>query len=154
MQVNKHRVEPPSTSVECYWKKPTLSRVGTTLKYITVQQMSKKEVPHRPSTSALNTDFILEAKNRKLQHCELIKYDFKHSNVMRYSLHCFIMDQPPKIQAEVDIMKTTFNRAAISVIEEATRMQYKSSLWYEMRYGRITVNGVFFHLQFNITITI
>ncbi|CAH2016479.1 unnamed protein product [Acanthoscelides obtectus] len=51
------------------------------------------------------------------------------------------MDQPPKIQADVDnlvdIMKTTFNRAAISAIEEATRMQYKSSLWYEMRYGRI-----------------
>ncbi|CAH1992205.1 unnamed protein product [Acanthoscelides obtectus] len=146
MQVNKHRVEPPSTSVECYWKKPTLSRVGTTLKYITVQQMSKKEVPHRPSASALYTDFVLEAKKRKLQHCELIKYqdDFKHSNVMRYSLHCFIMDQPPKIQADVDnlvdIMKTTFNRAAISAIEEATRMQYKSSLWYEMRYGRITAS--------------
>ncbi|CAH2013466.1 unnamed protein product [Acanthoscelides obtectus] len=80
MQVNKHRVEPPSTSVEYYWKKPTFSRVGTTLKYITVQQMSKKEVPHRPSTSALYTDFVLEAKKRKLQHCELIKYqdDFKH----------------------------------------------------------------------------
>ncbi|CAH2001287.1 unnamed protein product [Acanthoscelides obtectus] len=146
MQVNKHRVEPPTTSVECHWKKPTLSRVGTTLKYITVQQMSKKEVPHRPSTSALYTDFVLEAKERKLQHCELIKYqdDFKHSNVMRYSLHCFIMDQPPKIQADVDnlvdIMKTTFNRAAISAIEEATRMQYKTSLWYEMRYGRITAS--------------
>ncbi|CAH1986932.1 unnamed protein product [Acanthoscelides obtectus] len=42
MQVNKHRVEPPSTSVECYWKKPTLSRVRTTLKYIPVQQISKK----------------------------------------------------------------------------------------------------------------
>ncbi|CAH1982574.1 unnamed protein product [Acanthoscelides obtectus] len=146
MQVNKHRVEPPSTWVECYWKKPPLSRVGTTLKYISMQQISKKEVPHRPSTSALHTNFILEAKKRKLQHCELIKYqdDFKHSNVMRYSLHCFIMDQPPKIQADVDnlvdIMKTTFNRAAISAIEEATRMQYKSSLWYEMRYGRITAS--------------
>ncbi|CAH2011300.1 unnamed protein product [Acanthoscelides obtectus] len=107
--------------------------------------MSKKEVPHRPSTSALYTDFILEAK-KKLQHCDLIKYqdDFKHSNVMRYPLHCFIMNQPPKIQADVDnlvdIMKTTFNRAAISAIEEATRMQYKSSLWYEMRYGRITAS--------------
>ncbi|CAH1961609.1 unnamed protein product [Acanthoscelides obtectus] len=146
MWVHRRSEEPPSTSVECYWKKPTLSRVGTTLKYITVQQMSKKEVPHRPSTSALYTDFVLEAKKRKLQHCELIKYqdDFKHSNVMRYSLHCFIMDQPPKIQADVDnlvdIMKTTFNRAAISAIEEATRMQYKSSLWYEMRYGRITAS--------------
>ncbi|CAH1995917.1 unnamed protein product [Acanthoscelides obtectus] len=54
------------------------------------------------------------------------------------------MDQPPKIQSDVDnlvdIMKTTFNRAAISAIEEATRMQYKSSLWYEMRYGRITAS--------------
>ncbi|CAK1585692.1 unnamed protein product [Parnassius mnemosyne] len=146
MWVLRRSDEPACTSIECYWKKPTLSKVGTTLKYITVQQMSKKEVPHRPSSSALYTEFISEAKKRKIDNCELLKYqhDFKHSNVMQYSLHCLVMDQSPEIKADVDkfidVMKATFTEAVISTIEEATRRQNKSSLWYEMRYGRITAS--------------
>lgn len=146
MWVHRRTEEPACTSVECYWKKPNLSRVGTTLKYITVPQMSRKGVPHRPSTSALYTEFISEAKKRKINNCELLKYqhDFRHSGVMLYSLHCFLMDQLPEIKADIDklldVMKTTFTEAVIGTIEEATRKQNKSSLWYEMRYGRITAS--------------
>ncbi|CAH2104028.1 unnamed protein product [Euphydryas editha] len=146
MWLHRRTEEPECTSKECYWKKPTLSRVGTTLKYITVQQMSKKEVPHRPSTSALYTEFISEAKKREINNCELLKYqhDFKHRDVMQYSLHCFIINQSQEIKADVeklvDFMKATFTAAAISAIEVATRRQNKSSLWYEMRYGRITAS--------------
>lgn len=146
MWVHRRSEEPACTSIECYWKKPTLSRVGTTLKYITVQQLCKKEVPHRPSTSALYDEFISEAKKRKIDNCELVKYrhDFKHGGVMRYSLHCFIMDQAPEVKVDVEkiieVMKSTFTESVIRTIEEATRKQNKSSLWYEMRYGRITAS--------------
>lgn len=145
MWVHRRTEEPACTSVECYWKKPTLSRVGT-MKFITVQQMVKKEVPHRPSTSELFTEFISEAKKSKIDNCELLKYqhDFKYTDVMQYSLHCLIMDQSPEIKADVDklvdVMKATFTEAAVSAIEVATRSQNKSSLWYEMRYGRITAS--------------
>ncbi|KAK9736906.1 YqaJ-like viral recombinase domain [Popillia japonica] len=37
-------------------------------------------------------------------------------------------------------MKETLNTDVIKSIEEATRNQNKSSLWYEMRYGRITAS--------------
>ncbi|KAJ8909481.1 hypothetical protein NQ315_015411, partial [Exocentrus adspersus] len=130
MWVHRRSEEPACTSVECYWKKPTLSRIGTTLKYITVQQITKKE----------------RLKRRKIDNCELLKYqlDFKHNDVMQFSMHCFIMEQSPEIQANidnlVDVMKVTFTEAVISTIEEATRKQSKSSLWYEMRYGRITAS--------------
>jgi hypothetical protein len=104
--------------------------------------MSKKEVPHIPSTSALYNEFISEAKMRKIDNCELLKYqdDFKHFGIMQYSLQCFMIDQPSEIKTNldklVDIIKKTFT--AICTIEEATWEQTKSSLWYEMRYGRIT----------------
>lgn len=146
MWVHRRTEEPACTSVECYWKKPTLSKVGTTLKYITVQQMSRKEVPHKPSTSALYTEFISEAKKRKIGNCELLKYqhDFKHNDVMQYSLHSFMMGQSSEVIANVDklvdVMKATFTETVIQHIEEATRKQNKSSLWYEMRYGRITAS--------------
>ncbi|KAI8439312.1 hypothetical protein MSG28_013143 [Choristoneura fumiferana] len=146
MWVHRRTEEPSCTSIECYWKKSTLSKVGTTMKYITVQQMSKKEVPHRPSSSALYDEFITEAKKRKIDNCELLKYqdDFRHSGIMKYSLHCLLLDQTPEIKNNVDklidLMKTSFTVTAISMIEEATRGQNKSSLWYEMRYGRITAS--------------
>ncbi|KAI8426145.1 hypothetical protein MSG28_005094 [Choristoneura fumiferana] len=101
MWVHRRTEEPSCTSIECYWKKSTLSKVGTTMKYITVQQMSKKEVPHRPNQTP-------EIKNN--------------------------------VDKLIDLMKTSFTVTAISMIEEATRGQNKSSLWYEMRYGRITAS--------------
>ncbi|XP_030027860.2 uncharacterized protein LOC115445647 [Manduca sexta] len=35
MWVYRRSEEPSSTSVDCYWKKPTLAHVGTTLKFMT-----------------------------------------------------------------------------------------------------------------------
>ncbi|XP_063547176.1 uncharacterized protein LOC134754765 [Cydia strobilella] len=146
MWIHRRSEEPACTSIECYWTKPALSRVGTTLKYITVQQMAKKVVPHRQSSSELYTEFIVEAKKRKIENCELLKYqdDFTHTGVMQYSLHCLFMDLPPQIEQDVDQViekfKYTFTEAAINTIEEATRSQNKNSMWYEMRYGRITAS--------------
>ncbi|GBP65787.1 hypothetical protein EVAR_30845_1 [Eumeta japonica] len=124
-----HRSEEPAcTSIECYWRKPTLSRVGSTFKYITVQQMSRKEVPHRPSTSTLYTEFIYEAKRKKIENCELLKYqhDFKDSTVKQYSLHYLMMDQSSQIKEDVDKviknLKAIFTKAVISSIKKATRV--------------------------------
>ena len=146
MWAHRRSEEPPCTSVECYWKKPTLSRVGTTLKYITVAQLSKKEVPRKPSSSVVYDEFISEAKRKKVDTCELLKYqhDYEHAGVMQYSLHCFFVKQRQEIKMEVErlmeAMNATFDVVAIKMIEEATRQQNKSTLLYELRYGRITAS--------------
>lgn len=67
MGIHRHTEGTACTSIECYWKIPTLFNVGTTLKYITAQQISKKEVPPRAYSSALYTEFISEEKN---DNCE------------------------------------------------------------------------------------
>ncbi|KAF9405618.1 hypothetical protein HW555_013722, partial [Spodoptera exigua] len=146
MWVHRRSEEPACTSVECYWKKPALSRVGTTLKFITIEQMTKTLVPHRPSTSALCEDFILEAKKRKINKCELLKYqnDFVHSDITRYSLHSFMVNLPQETKNDVglllSVMKSAFTSDIIKNIEEATRQQNKTNFWYELRYGRITAS--------------
>lgn len=146
MWAHRRSEEPPCTSIECYWKKPTLSKVGTTVKSITVEQLCKRNVPHKPSSTAVYDDFILEAKKRKVETCELLKYQhsFHPSGVTQYSMHWYLMKQSLTIETDIDklveAMKTTFNVAAITAIEEATRKQNKSSLWYELRYGRITAS--------------
>ncbi|KAH9632803.1 hypothetical protein HF086_012628 [Spodoptera exigua] len=146
MWVHRRSEEPACTSVECYWKKPALSRVGTTLKFITIEQMTKTLVPHRPSTSALCEDFILEAKKEKINKCELLKYqnDFVHSDITRYSLHSFMVNLPQETKNDVglllSVMKSAFTSDIIKNIEEATRQQNKTNFWYELRYGRITAS--------------
>lgn len=146
MWAHRRSEEPPCTSVECYWKKPILSRVGSTLKYITVNQLCKKEVPQRPSSSVVYDDFISVAKKKKVDTCELLKYqhDFRHTSVMQYSLHIFMTNKCQEIKMDVEklieAMNATFDVTAIQMIEKATRKQNKSSLWYEIRYGRITAS--------------
>lgn len=44
MWVNRCIEEPSCTSIECYWRKQRLSQVVTSLKYITVGQIVKKEL--------------------------------------------------------------------------------------------------------------
>ncbi|GBP97749.1 hypothetical protein EVAR_23173_1 [Eumeta japonica] len=87
MWAHRRSVERTCTSLECYWRKPTLSRVGSTFKYITVQQMSRKEVPHRPSTSTLYTEFICEAKRKKIENCELLKISMVLKIALSSNIH-------------------------------------------------------------------
>lgn len=114
-----HSEELPCTLIECYWKKSTLSKVGTTLKYITVPQLCKKEVPHRPSLSSVYDDFISEAKKQKVDTCKLLKYqhDLKHTGVMQYSLHSFMTNQCQEFKINVnklvEVMKATFTVSSL-----------------------------------------
>lgn len=39
MWVHRRSEDPSPTEVQCYWKKSVLSGVGTSLKYITVEEM-------------------------------------------------------------------------------------------------------------------
>ncbi|CAH0577783.1 unnamed protein product [Chrysodeixis includens] len=146
MWVHRRSEEPACTSIQCYWKKSTLAKVGVSMKFITVQQLSKKELPQQPCTSAVYEEFIMEAKKRKINNCELLKYqhDFKHSNVKQFSLHCLFLDLSPDMRADVvkiiNLMKEIYTESVIKDIEESTKEQNKNSLWYEMRYGRITAS--------------
>ena len=141
--------EPASTSVECYWRKPTLSRVGTSLKYITVQQLCKKRTPHHDSNTALLSEFLHVAKKRKIKNCELVKYqnDFKHSDVRQYSLHHFLIVQNEEIKRDIKkmlgLMRVMLDENSLALIEKSTREQSKSSVWYELRYGRITASKAY-----------
>lgn len=80
MWVHRRSEEPSPTSVECYWKKSTLSKVGTTLKFIRLEQLCKKRAIKQASKPELLQEFLQEAKKRKVQNCELVKYqnDFRY----------------------------------------------------------------------------
>ncbi|GBP75135.1 hypothetical protein EVAR_42378_1 [Eumeta japonica] len=58
MWVHRRSKEPSCTSVECYWKKSRLSKVGTTLKFVTSKELSKGVLKsYLPDPSVLS-DFL------------------------------------------------------------------------------------------------
>ncbi|VEN57621.1 unnamed protein product, partial [Callosobruchus maculatus] len=49
MWVHRRSEEPAATEIQCYWRKPTLSKIGTELKYITLESFGKapqQQLPH------------------------------------------------------------------------------------------------------------
>lgn len=73
MWVHRRSEDPSYTSIECYWMKSKLSRVGSTLKYITAKELSKGS-PSLPSNTEVFEKFLEEGKRRRLTECELMKY--------------------------------------------------------------------------------
>ncbi|KAF5282428.1 hypothetical protein FQA39_LY17543 [Lamprigera yunnana] len=73
MWIHRRSGEPSCTEVQCYWLKFKLSRVGTTLKFITAKDLSNGSCILPSNPSVLET-FLEEGKKRKLSNCELLRY--------------------------------------------------------------------------------
>ncbi|KAL4718128.1 hypothetical protein ACJJTC_019481 [Scirpophaga incertulas] len=149
MWAHRRSEEPSCTEVECYWRKPTLSRVGTTLKYVTLNQLCKKTAVQHDTNPHLYNEFVQEAKKRKIDNCELLKYqsDFKYSDVRQFSLYHMFMQTSDELKNNVDQfienLKQKLDQNALKLTEEATRSQFRNTMWYELRYARITASKVY-----------
>ncbi|XP_046971064.1 uncharacterized protein LOC124538106 [Vanessa cardui] len=143
MWIHRRSEEPSCTSIECYWKKSKLSRVGSSLKYITAKELSKGN-PVFPGNSSALKKFLQEAKKRKFAYCELLKYQPTHcvSDVEAISMHQLAYSHKEK-DVEDFLGKIQIAESVIQKIEEFTREQSKSALWFELRYGRITASKAF-----------
>lgn len=143
MWVHRRSEEPSCTSVECYWKKSKLSRVGSTLKYMTAKDLSKGSPLLRPNSSVV-LKFLEEGKKRKIQDCELLKYQPIHSvsETQAVSMHQLVWKFKEKCVDEF-LKKVQISASLITKVEEETREQSNSCLWYDLRYGRITASKAF-----------
>lgn len=141
MWVHRRSEEPSCTSVACYWTKSKLSRVGTSLKYITAKELSTGR-PMLPSNNGVLEKFLSESRKRKLTNCELIKYQFNYDVSYSLSMHQLVLKYKEKT-CEAFLEKLSLTEADIIRIEEETRDQHQNSLWFELRYGRITASRAF-----------
>lgn len=145
MWVHRRSEEPSCTSVACYWMKSKLSRVGTSLKYMTAKDLSNG----RPSLSSDNgvlEKFLVEGKKRKLNNCELLKYQpgYNRDDTECVSMHQLVLKFKDKsCDTFLEKLILIITDAVIIKIEEETREQHQNSLWFELRYGRITASRAF-----------
>jgi len=96
MYVHRKSEEKSPTEVECYWKRPKLSGVGTTLKYITAKSMSKKSIVNIQSEIS-NKNFFNEAMKLEETHqinCQVGAHNYKleESFFKMLSIHTAILE--------------------------------------------------------------
>ncbi|GBP86908.1 hypothetical protein EVAR_103724_1 [Eumeta japonica] len=112
--------------VECYWKKSRLSKVGTTLKFVTSKELSKGVLKsYLPDPSVLS-DFLEEGKTRNVKNVQLIKYQ---PNYTRDVVGLISMHQLCLLYKEEDCEKflvkagSSFTKTTLAEIEKLTRDQ-------------------------------
>ncbi|KAH9644330.1 hypothetical protein HF086_003115 [Spodoptera exigua] len=70
--------------MECYWNKSKLSRVGSSLKYLTAKELSKGS-PVPPGDSAVLKKFLDEARKRKIEDCQFLRYQPTYCPIETYA---------------------------------------------------------------------
>nr|CAI5866071.1 unnamed protein product [Callosobruchus analis] len=77
MWAHRRSEEPAATEVECYWRKPTLSKIGTELKYITLEsfgKVSQQQLRIRyPSNGSFLQRFVEVGKERNI-NSEILRF--------------------------------------------------------------------------------
>ncbi|XP_037977959.2 uncharacterized protein LOC119691090 isoform X2 [Plutella xylostella] len=90
--LHRRSEDPPSTSVDCYWKKSKLSSVGTSLKFIKAKDICNapkkpKLVSTETSQESFLTVVIKDSKEVGDTDNQLMKYFKEPSNCEKMSIH-------------------------------------------------------------------
>ncbi|CAG9793231.1 unnamed protein product [Diatraea saccharalis] len=144
MWLHRRSEEPSCTEVACYWKKSMLSKVGTTLKYITAAELAKGHASTSSDPHVVEK-FVEQLTAKGNSNCELLKYVQNTTNEME-GLSLYHLVQKYKEKCSEDFIKKVlglFTPALLEKIEEVTRDQSSSSLWHELRFGRITASKAY-----------
>lgn len=146
MWVHRRSEEPSCTSVECYWRKSTLSTVGGGVKFIKAKDVAVNPIktPQVPTSSSVLKEFLEESKKRGTRNCELLRYQPSHvpSNIECAAMHHLALAHKGK-SCDQFLEDIRITEDVIRAIEVQTRDQYKCNLWYELRYARITASTAY-----------
>lgn len=136
------------TEVECYWSKPILANVGTTKKYVTVEELSKNGITapkNRIDNSSFFTTLIQKSKEKNVDS-QITRHSFTVPERMTYSLSMhqllinFIENNETSATDFLRFIKSQMSQEICQKIQQQTREQSDNLLWHELRYGRITAS--------------
>ncbi|KAI4468013.1 hypothetical protein MML48_2g00001847 [Holotrichia oblita] len=149
MWMHRRTEEPSPTEVTSYWKKPRLSSVGTSLKFITASGFIKKTVnPPICDISSFRNELTSVGESSNLTG-HLIKYAsatyedaFEKLSLYKLMLR-FRNIGGIECGEFIKFAATQMNNSLCTEAEKRTRAQSIAPLWHELRYGRITASKLF-----------
>ena len=144
--LQRRSLDPPCTSVVCYWKKSTLAKIGTAIKGICLVQEKDLDngdnyVNEEPEEYKNFFANILEEGIASGCIGQIIM-DFKPvSEIYMLSLHHLIQNFiGNKVENFIKHCQMEMLDETIDDAEKETRSQSNCLLWYELRFGRITAS--------------
>ncbi|KAF5272420.1 hypothetical protein FQA39_LY07888 [Lamprigera yunnana] len=110
------------------------------LKYMTAKELSNG-APSLLSNSSVLDKFLDMGRKRKLDNCELLKYQSAYicDTIQSLSMHQLVLKYKEKC-CKIFLEKLVLSTETITQIEVETREQHHNNLWFELRYGRITAS--------------
>ncbi|KAL0811978.1 hypothetical protein ABMA28_009376 [Loxostege sticticalis] len=134
--LHRRSEDPPSTSVECYWKKSQLSSIGTSLKFIKAKDMCnaprKKLAPRKSPAESFLSIVINDCKKHNNTDNQLMKYSTEPNSVEKLSIHNLSTTSQAKTPDEfIKHCKLHMSTSACEEAEQATLGQSDSSKAYE-----------------------
>lgn len=144
--------EPSVTSVQCYWKKSTLSAVGTRNQYSFIsntKEQRKVQVPVAKDSPKKCFNEVCEYFKKKKETKNILVVKLRE---MKYSLsihHLMMMFK--SLVDESDRSSDKFLSFCSSIMTDATCRslsrqtlnQAGSRLWFDLRYARITASKIY-----------
>lgn len=150
--LHRRSEEPSPTDELCYWKKSLLATVDTSKPYLSDgSESSEYSDSEKEDDDGFVATFARECKKQKIKNCHfLLHYDFETFSVpfINLSLHHLSIKYLQTKNAHLADSFLAFcganmTETALEKVVTETKGQYKSPLWRELRYGRITGSLVY-----------
>lgn len=150
MWLHRRSEEPAPTAVSCYWKKAVLAQVGTNIKFIKAESigkpLKKPKVRIPPTAGFLEATVAMTRRHNYI--CPLLNHNTLPIGAKSLSIHNLMT----KFIAEADdhspdnfiiFCSNILTQENIAHASSLTQTQSENSLWYELRYGRITASKLY-----------
>ena len=148
MWVHRRSEEPEPTATVCYWKKPRLAQVGANVKSMKAKDLQQsKQTPVFPNNSNF-LQIILQEMEKRNFDCQLSKH-FNHvKSHKNLSIHSLMLKFYNTFTCKDADSFLNFASSEIDIkscqkIAKNTIHQSQSTLWKELRYGRITASRIY-----------
>lgn len=150
MWLHRRSEEPAPTEVVCYWKKANLSQVGADEKYLEAHNIGKK-LKKNPVTIPDTTGFfeeVLKVTRSTNYSCPINSHYGVLSDVRKLSIHQLMFDfigsnLEQTASSFVNFCTESVDPQLIERVSKVSHTQSEDSLWFELRYGRITASKVY-----------
>lgn len=151
MWVHRKSENPSVIEVECYWRRSSLTSIGTSKEYIELKELRKTDIVdigNLPDNSSFLKALLDKAKEKQLDS-QLSRHNFilESRKLMSLSIHQLLLNFSEKGSSSADdFLKYASEKMSedlCQMAERLTRSQSDILTWHELRYGRVTASRIY-----------
>lgn len=151
MWLHRRSEEASPTEVKCYWAKPKLAKVGTTLKFIKAKEIGIDQTDLQISSSSGQRYFLkgvtdvlkTHSDGHKIQLFQYIKEHEGKELSVHFLYQTFMKEPQNNAENFLNYCASKMTTEKCKIVEQSTSEQSESSMWFELRYCRITASKAY-----------